>query len=119
MKRDGAEFVFTGCCFVAPALDGPISGGTLYNRELCAALAGRGHQVVACALDDPRLAASLATAHHVLVDSLYLGALPGLTVAAGRSLYLLTHYLPALVRAGRAVSISELDATEAQALSST
>ncbi len=29
-------------CFVVPALDGPVTGGTLYNRELCAALSDAG-----------------------------------------------------------------------------
>ncbi|MES1173598.1 MAG: glycosyltransferase family 4 protein [Myxococcales bacterium] len=103
-------------CFVVPALDGPISGGTLYNRELCAALAARSCELTVCTLDEPRLASLLAAAKHAFVDTLYLDALPALTQAAGRPLFSLTHFLPSLVTAGRAVATAELSAPEARAL---
>jgi glycosyltransferase involved in cell wall biosynthesis len=116
MTRDRRGAVPAKLCFVAPALDGPISGGTLYNRELCAALAERGCQVGVCALGDPQLASQLGVAEHAFVDTLYLDALPALTTSARRSLFLLTHYLPSLVSAGRALTKAELSASEARAL---
>ena len=116
MIRAGGGRDPSRCCFVVPALDGPISGGTLYNRELCAALAERGCQVAVCTLGDPRLGSLLAAADHAFIDSLYLDALPGLTQSARGSFYLLTHYLPTLVIAGRAVEKAELSAPESNAL---
>lgn len=103
-------------CFVVPALDGPVSGGTLYNRELCAALAERGCQVTVCSPNDSRLDLLLAAAQHAFVDTLYLDHLPELSRRARRSPFLLTHYLPALVRAGRPISRLELSRQEARAL---
>ena len=102
--------------FIVPALDGPISGGTLFNRELGAALALHSCPVTLCALGDARLAARLAGADHVFVDTLYLEALPALARTAERPLTLLTHYLPALVAAGRAVTRAELSEPETRAL---
>jgi glycosyltransferase involved in cell wall biosynthesis len=116
MSLEHAEGAPPRLCFVVPALDGPISGGTLYNRELCEALAERGGQVTACVLDDPRLASLLAAADHAFVDTLYMDALPGLTGFTRGSLFLLTHYLPTLVTAGRAVDLVELSAAESGAL---
>lgn len=107
----------TRLCFVAPALDGPVSGGTLYNRELCAALTERGCEVTFCSLGGGRqLEPLLAAADHVFVDTLYLDELPELTRCACRPLFLLTHYLPALVAAGHPVPKAQLGRNEARAL---
>lgn len=106
-------------CFVVPALDGPISGGTLYNRELCAALVACSCEVAVCSLSDPRLEARLAAADHSFVDTLYLAAFPELARLARkaqRPLALLSHYLPTLVAAGRVVTRVELSEQEARAL---
>ena len=106
-------------CFVVPALDGPISGGTSYNRELCRALAEYPCRVLVCSLEDAQLESFVAAARHTFVDTLYLDAFPELARRvrdAGGSAALLTHYLPALVTAGRAVDESELGASESRAL---
>ncbi len=106
-------------CFIVPALAGPISGGTLYNRELCAALVDCSCQVAVCSLGDARLESRLAAADHTFVDTLYLAAMPALAHAArkaDRTLTLLTHYLPTLVAAGRTVTRVELSELERHAL---
>jgi glycosyltransferase involved in cell wall biosynthesis len=104
-------------CFVVPALDGPISGGTLYNRELCAALGELGCSVDVCSLHDAELSAFLGASSHVFVDTLYLAALPELARAASGVVFLLSHYLPSFVAAGRAVPREQLAAVESGALS--
>jgi glycosyltransferase involved in cell wall biosynthesis len=103
-------------CFIVPDLDGPISGGTLYDRELIAALRASG---VDCrALD-------LAAARRVLgaddgalfwLDSLLLSALPELEAAARGRVGLVLHYLPSLLRRGDELSRAELAAEEIFAL---
>lgn len=103
-------------CFVVPPLGGPISGGTLYNRELCAALLERSCLLEACALGASRLPTLLREARYVWVDSLYLEALPELKRVASGSVALLTHYLPSFVSRGRAALVVDLDLTERQAL---
>src|SRR5450432_443999 len=103
-------------CFVVPALDGPITGGTLYNRELLGALS----QVVDvrhCELGEPGLGAALAAASSVSVDSLYLESVPDLRRQTAGRLLLVSHYLPSFVALGRAASNSELNVDERRALS--
>jgi glycosyltransferase involved in cell wall biosynthesis len=104
-------------CFVVPALEGPVTGGTLYNRELGAALAGAGCPIAVCELGGAELRRLLGEAQRVWVDSLYLDALPELKRAASCPVGLIVHYLPTLVALGRAVRPSELSATEQRALS--
>src|SRR5512140_760357 len=105
--------------FVVPALDGPPTGGTLFNRRLIAALE-RTH--VAC------LALPLTEAYHrlheaaagdcVWVDSLFLADVPTLAcvLPRGTQLGLILHYLPALVGKGAAVTRAELSHDEMAAL---
>ncbi len=77
---------------VAPALDGPITGGTLYNRFLCDALARLGDRVsVVETLEESQ--------GFAWVDSLFL---PDVEERwARRPLGLLAHYLPSVLE-GRA-----------------
>lgn len=104
-------------CFVVPALNGPISGGTLYNRELCSALHEFGVSVAVSELGASTLGAALEAADQVWVDSLFLAALPDLARAATGRVGLLAHYLPSFVACGRAARPAELSEVEARALS--
>jgi glycosyltransferase involved in cell wall biosynthesis len=104
-------------CFVVPALDGPVSGGTLYNQELCAALARSAIRIVNSELGAAGLGAALEAADQVWVDSLYLAALPDLVRQKPGRVGLLAHYLPSFVSCGRAVRSEELSIEEARALS--
>lgn len=72
---------------VAPALDGPITGGTLYNRFLCEALVHRGDRVSVTA--SPEEADGFAW-----VDSLFLPEVAALWTQ--RPMGLLAHYLPSV-----------------------
>lgn len=87
---------------VAPALDGPITGGTLYNRFLCEALLRCGDRVDV--VDRPEAAEGFAW-----VDSLFLPEVAQLW--SQRPMGLLAHYLPSVFE-GRA----ELEPFEALAL---
>jgi glycosyltransferase involved in cell wall biosynthesis len=104
-------------CFVVPALDGPLTGGTLYNRGLLAAL-GRSIRLDVLDLSAPALGSALATASVTWLDSLYLHAAPALKRQASGKVGLLLHYLPSFVARGRAATPSELSAEERGALSS-
>lgn len=101
------------CSLIAPPLDGPPTGGTLYNRELTAALRRAGVSVDVSTLDAP----AFPDADLTLVDSLYLDALSDLRerVPAGR-VTLLLHYLPTLVRLGHFAAFAELGESERAAL---
>ncbi|MEI9938902.1 MAG: glycosyltransferase family 4 protein [Pseudomonadota bacterium] len=104
-------------CFVVPALDGPVTGGTLYNRELCSALGRSATRVLVSELGAAGLGAALEAAGQVWVDSLYLAALPDVAREATGRVGLLAHYLPSFVAYGRAIQPAELGAEEARALS--
>ena len=101
--------------FVAPELDGPVSGGTLYNARLIAALQRAG---VAC--ERRALGASGANgpdADVLWIDSLYLAALPAVRASArGARIHLILHYLPSLVRSSLGHAPVALDAVELQAV---
>jgi glycosyltransferase involved in cell wall biosynthesis len=103
-------------CFVVPALDGPVTGGTLYNRELGAALAGAAGPIAVCELGGAELRRLLSEARRVWVDSLYLDALPELKRAASCPVGLIVHYLPTMVTLGRAAGSAEISAVEQGAL---
>ena len=105
-----------GYCFVVPALDGPITGGTSYNRELCAALVAASCPPQICAASEPQLDSWLARARFVWVDSLYLAELPEIRRRAPTPLGLLAHYLPSFVRLGRAATLPELSDDERAAV---
>ena len=104
-------------CFVVPSLSGPISGGTLYNRELCRALEQLGAPTSVAEITQPRLLTALAEVDWVWVDSLYLAAVPDLVRASPGRVGLLAHYLPSFVRCGRAARPLELSGEERDALS--
>ena len=102
---------------VAPSLDGAATGGTLYNRELCAALAGAGCELRVCSLDSVGLAELLGSARRLWVDSLYLDAVPELARRAACPVGLWLHYLPSFVALGRPARLGELSEPERRALS--
>jgi len=83
---------------VAPALGGPLSGGTLYNAHLLEALREQGVACEHLLVEQAEIALAGEAADLVLLDSLHLDAAPALCEQARRSrVYLLLHYLPALV----------------------
>jgi glycosyltransferase involved in cell wall biosynthesis len=98
--------------FVVPDLDGPRTGGTLYNLQLMAALSRRGALVEQSSLS---AATGRTDCQLILVDSLFLNDLPLLraAVAAPVRVGVLLHYLPSLVRD----ATSHLSAEERRALS--
>ncbi len=104
-------------CWVAPAFGGPISGGTLYNRELSAALRELEQPVVVRQPSAADLGQLVVSARYTWVDSLYLALLPELGRAAPGRVGLLAHYLPTFVTLGRAAALCELGHDEAAALS--
>jgi hypothetical protein len=107
--------------FVVPDLSGPVTGGTLFNRLLIAALQRIGWP---CSVLAPTEAATtLACADgddDIWIDTLYLDDFPMLAAraAAGVRVGLLAHYLPSLVRLGDGVRADELSSAEAHALAS-
>jgi glycosyltransferase involved in cell wall biosynthesis len=113
--------------FVCPSLDGPLTGGTLYNRELLGALATCGVAARALTIDEAMPAlrdAPVSRANRLArlwVDTLYLEHVPLLRhESAGKvaSLGLVVHYLPSLVALGRAPTLEELSTSERGALDS-
>src|SRR5688500_18440613 len=103
-------------CFIVPDLDGPISGGTLYNRELVTALRAAGADCAALELN--QAASALARDQSALfwLDSLFLAALPELAPVAPGRIGLITHYLPSLLDHGEGLAPADLDAEERFAL---
>lgn len=101
--------------FVTPALSGPITGGTLYNLQLIAALKARGLTARQCTLED---AAHPLDADWVWLDSLYLAQLPALRarLTPRARLGLLLHYLPSLLERPDPRSLNELSDVEQRAL---
>jgi hypothetical protein len=100
---------------VAPPLDGPPTGGTLYNRALCAALRDTGIELRPCTWQEALRGEHGETLR--LIDSLYLERVPALKAAAPRvPSWLLLHYLPAQVQHGRTVTAEELSTVERAAL---
>ena len=105
--------------FIIPRLDGPVSGGTLYNRQLIAAL---GKASCACeVLPIARAATALARTtgeKNYWVDSLYLDQLPHLAKVArpGTRLGLIVHFLPSLIAHGESIEPEDVTVTEMAAL---
>ena len=81
--------------WIAPALDGPPTGGTLYNARMLAALRAAGVECTQGVLDNE---IPPAPADIYLLDSLYLAHAAALREAGARPLWLLLHYLPSLIR---------------------
>jgi hypothetical protein len=99
------------CVFVTPPLDGPATGGTLYNRQLLAAL-GEFEQYSLAELPIQ------VRAEQVWVDSLYLAELPALRqrLDTKTRVGLLLHYLPSLLSNPQLRAANELSDVELRAL---
>jgi glycosyltransferase involved in cell wall biosynthesis len=103
--------------FIVPPLDGPISGGTLYNRELLSALRGAGQHAEALDLEAGRAALAGGTLGVFWLDTLYLPAFAELELLSrGRALGLIAHYLPSLLPHGETLMAGNLAPDEALAL---
>ena len=105
--------------FIVPSLDGPVSGGTLYNRQLMAALQDAQCQCGLLPLERAASALPWATAGDFYwVDSLYLEDLPDLARRVNRvaSLGLIVHYLPSLIGGGESLGPEDVTPIEAAAL---
>jgi hypothetical protein len=103
--------------FVVPDLDGPLTGGTLYNRELIAALSRAAFPARALDLASARRAFAEAWPGFYWVDSLYLelfSELRALTCRVG----LILHYLPSLIASGGDLGQVCLSPSESLALRS-
>jgi len=83
---------------VVPDLDGPVTGGTRFNRELVGALRLAGHEV-----DVRREPSGRGTAW---VDTLFMDRVAAWSERG--TVGLLTHWLPSLVRVGEDVRWEEL-----------
>jgi len=94
-----------------------VTGGTLFNRQLLAALAAREPALSfgQCSLEQ---LAFPPQARQLWVDSLYLAELSALRsrVASATGIGLLLHYLPSLLTKPSLSSVGELTQTEQQAL---
>jgi glycosyltransferase involved in cell wall biosynthesis len=105
--------------FIVPNLDGPISGGTLYNRLLMAGLKEIGCDCELLPVDRARteLARAEGTDSY-WIDSLYLDQLPELAFVSkpGTRLGLIVHYLPTLLSHGEDIGPGDLTPPEATAL---
>jgi hypothetical protein len=105
--------------FIVPSPDGPVSGGTLYNRMLMAALRTAHGPCHWLPLDRAAVALQRSTAEDFYwVDSLYLDHLPALArrVHPGARLGLLAHYLPSLLGGGERIGPQDVSPVEAAAL---
>lgn len=105
--------------FIVPNLDGPISGGTHYNRMLIAALKCAQGSCDVLPLDQAAAVLANAAAEDCFwIDSLYLDELPSLAGLArpGARLGMIVHYLPSLISVGEGLGPSDLTPGEAAAL---
>ena len=104
--------------WICPPLDGPSTGGTLYNARLVDALATCAVRVNAVDLAEGRRALRAGVPGRSWIDSRFLEHVPELSRDnAGRAtLGLVVHYLPSLVELGRVPRPSELSAAERVAL---
>jgi glycosyltransferase involved in cell wall biosynthesis len=105
--------------FIVPDVAGPVTGGTLFNRELVRALAASGTVANTCDLDTAfRVLRDRAHVPELCwLDSLYLDELPRLRRSLGSThrLGLLLHYLPSLVAQGmRDGDIARADVSAAE-----
>ena len=105
--------------FLTPPLDGPATGGTLYNRQLLAALAQLPEvQRRELSFEQRSLETRGGRVDQLWVDSLYLAELPGLREQSGAEtrVGLLLHYLPSLLAAPLLRTAAELSEREQRAL---
>jgi glycosyltransferase involved in cell wall biosynthesis len=104
--------------WICPPLDGPRTGGTVYNARLLGALAARAVAVKAIGLEEGRLALRAGVPGRYWIDSLFLDRVPELVRvnAAGAPIGLVVHYLATLVALGRIPRPGELSLVERTAL---
>jgi glycosyltransferase involved in cell wall biosynthesis len=105
--------------FIVPDLEGPISGGTHYNRMLIAALKSANVRCEVLPLDKASSVMARTRAQDsIWIDSLYLDEVPGLAraVSPGARLGLLVHYLPSLIAVGESLGPQDLTPNETAAL---
>jgi len=107
--------------FVVPDVDGPVTGGTQYNRFLVMELRklGFGCEAISLARACTMLAGS-SPADCYWLDSLFLAKLPQLARAArpGAALGLIVHFLPSLLDCGGDLSSHRIEVAERAALKS-
>jgi glycosyltransferase involved in cell wall biosynthesis len=105
--------------FIVPPIEGPPSGGTVYNRELLRELASAGQAIGVLDPLAARDALAAGAAGVYWVDSLFLEHFPALTLAnhQRRALGLVAHYLPSLVEQSDAATPQSLGSDERFALS--
>ncbi len=104
--------------WITPALDGPITGGTLYNASIISALAQLGAPVQQCTLHDASAVANALTEPTLCwLDSLYLAHASqlGAQLPTRHVLGLLLHYLPSTLQPGTALRALELTALDTAA----
>ncbi len=100
--------------FIVPNLEGPSTGGTVFNGQLLSALSDLG--LNACRLDYENFGHALTETPPscVWVDSLYLNELPAIRriCKSHHAVGLLTHYLPSLVSEGALHERAQLSPAE-------
>jgi glycosyltransferase involved in cell wall biosynthesis len=100
--------------FIVPSLDGPASGGTLYNRELLREL--QSAELELCIVDTTTARNALQAGEKGVywLDSLLLGHFAALARAnrERRPLALIAHYLPSLVEQSDGATPENLSADE-------
>jgi hypothetical protein len=103
---------------VAPPLDGPTTGGTLYNLQLMAAVDPARLALEHVGAEAARARAAETRPDAVWVDSLYLELVPQLRAAlpARTALGVLLHYLPTLLQDPDPQALAELSPREQRAL---
>ncbi len=103
--------------FLVPDLNGPSTGGTLYNRELVAAL-GRLGVAAEPVMREQVAALKLAVpGDRCWVDSLFLAEFPSWCAAYPQLRFgLILHYLPSLLEHPEALRVEDLSAVEKAAL---
>jgi glycosyltransferase involved in cell wall biosynthesis len=104
--------------FVTPALDGPLTGSMLYNRELTQGLARDGVTFRHCPIQHAAQLLARATPDILWIDGLYLAEVPELCRRAGTNtrVGILLHDLPALLQNSEPQSLAELSPSEQAAL---
>jgi glycosyltransferase involved in cell wall biosynthesis len=94
--------------FVVPPLNGPGTGGTLYNRGLIGALRALGTRCEVCTLDEATASDILERSRFVWIDSLYIAAVPPLRkrllehAVEPPTLGLILHALPSFLESPQA-----------------
>lgn len=120
MRRPSFDVTLIRSIFlVAPPVFGSPTGGTLYNRYLVEALTELGASARVISLDEASQRLERDDPGAFLCDSLFISSFGRLLDACrGKTRpWLLLHYLPSLVRVGRACAWTDLLPDERQALS--